>query len=685
MGSSGQFVREFTCRAAAFRLTWSRFAFPPSGVIHDTIKSRLRASLLLTPPPKSGHAAALHHAATLRTNGSWEDLVAPASLPPGSDKPPHLERTLLLAKAHRAAVGALEDPLRRALDFWLSNDPISSDWRCHQIVIPRLVGEIALLCDQSLSAGAADKVLEILARARWANWVAASGWVECTGIELLGIAYNHLLRGCLESAPTFFDAAFRRVFREFRPADGEGGSIQPDMTFHAPGGTLAGDGLVFIRECAQFIALAHGTPWQAPAEAVKLFVAFLLDGQQWIMRPGTVDAASPNDVFTEAVDIEGISLVVQQLAQLGNPPRRSELAAFARRLQGRGEVISGHRYFWRARMSVHQRPAFYASLRLSPSPCADGRAYFLRSGREYHGLDLPATDQAPPGSTTFCDTDHLPPESAVVRDGYVSGFLSGAVSEGDCGMAAIELRRPSLRGKKAWFFFDESVVCLGTGLHSMFADRRVCTTINHGRLQGPVTARSVDGVSRLLPPENARNLTSVSALEHDGFSYVFPAPAALVADFSHPAPANPDGPAAPPPAFRLRIDHGTQPQGVSWACIVLPTGHDPESAARTADEVDRLEILANTPALQAVRHRDLGLLAAAFWEPGTVSLANGGRVAANHTCVLLCRELPGGGTRLGISTLSNQSAVVHVEYAGQCVAFELPGGVDAGRSMSRLL
>ena len=646
-------------------------------MIHDTIKQRLRASLLLTPPPKVAHASALRHAAGLQADGSWTDLPGASSLPPDAGGPTHLERALLLAKAQRAAAGALDDALRRALDFWLANDFTGPDWRDNQIVIPRLVGEVALLYDHGLSAGAAGKVMEILARSRWADWVPATGWVDRAGMDLLGIAYNHLLRGCLENAPTFFDAAFTRIFREIRQVqDGDEG-VQADMTFRAPPGELAGGGFGFVRACAHFLALAHGTPWQAPVETVKLFAGFLLDGQQWMMRPGTVDTEPPNDVFSEGRDLAGLASTIQQLAQLGNPPRRSELAAFALRLQGRGEALSGHRYFWRARMAVHQRPAFYASLRLGMTPpVADGQIYLLRSGREYHGLSLPAVEDVRPGTTTLPGETASSPETGFRPPDGAEVPLFGGVSEGECGLAVSELKRPHLRGKKAWFFFDESVVCLGTDLHGTLADQPVCTTINHCRLQGPVVVRYADGQARPLPPGEEHALRAVRAVEHDGISYVFPAPASLW--------VRADSGAAPG-AFQVRIDHGTQPGGASWTCLVLPAGDDPEAAARASEEGSRLVIASNTPSIQAVRHADLRLLGVAFWEPGVVLLPGGGRVAANHACLLLCRDLPGGGTRLSISNLADKAATVHVEYGGQCVCFELPGGPDAGRSMSRLL
>ena len=649
-------------------------------MIHDTIKQRLRASLLLTPPPKQAHAAALRHAAALQPDGTWADLPPPASLPPGAGKPAHLERTLLLAKAHRTAAGALDDALRRALDAWLSNDSTGPDWRDNQIVIPRLVGEIALLYDNGLSAGAAGKVMEILARSRWARWEPSHGWVDQPGMDLLGIAYNHLLRGCLENAPTFFDAAFTRIFREVRQAvPGEEG-IQADMTLQVLPGKRIGGGFTFMCECAQFLALSHGTPWQAPAETVRLFANFLLDGQQWMMRPGTVDTEPPNDVFSEGRDFESMAAAVHQLAQLGNPPRRSELVAFSHRLQGRAEALFGHRFFWRARMSVHQRPAFYASVRLAALPnVADGQTYFLRSGREYHGLDFSAAADFRPGTTTFlAAAGGVPdcPDSAGT-----DATLAGGVSEGECGLAVSRLVRPGLRGNKAWFFFDESVVCLGAGLDGTSVGRPAVTTINHCRRQGPVSVRFADGGTSALTPGEDHAPRAVCSVEHDGISYIFPVPASVLVRFG----GQEGQPASAPESFRMQLDHGALSGGAAWTCLVLPTGDDPEAVARVGHEVGCVEVLVNSPAVQAARHSELRLLGAAFWEPGVVLLPGGGRVAANHACLLLCRDLPGGGTRLSISNLGDKASTVHVEYGGQCVCFDLPGGPDAGRGVSRLL
>ena len=641
------------------------------------------------------HASALHRAASLQPDGTWPDLAFSSPVLPDTGKPAHLERTLLLAKAHRTAAGALDDPLRRALDLWLANDFTSLDWRDNQIAIPRIVGEIALLYDSGLSAGAAGKVMEILARSRWANWVAASGWVERSGMDLLGVAYNYLLRGCLENAPSFFDAAFGRIFREIRQVTPGEEGIQADMTFRAPKDEHAGGGFVFMRECAQFIAYAHGTPWQAPAETVKLFAGFLLDGQQWMMRQGTMDTGTAQGLFSEVGDLDGMATVVQQLAQLGNPPRRLELAAFAHRLQGRGEALSGHRYFWRARMAVHQRPAFYSSLRLATPDSSGTKAasFPSRTARITscgQGASIMASRRPCPttrrrarrSSSTWIiqpSKRHLG-MTATRRVGSRAALAKVTVawrSRSSSGRDSPAKRRGSSSTNlwSAW-----APVCTAR-LRTIPCARRSTIAFARAGVRQVSQRRASAACARAgaHPFFDSRGGTRRDQLHFSRTRFRFRAgwrPPTRVGLSLLPAPRQ---------GFACKSTTDPRPRGAAWIYLVLPTGDDPETVGRVADEVGCIEVLVNSPTLQAVRHGGLGLLGVAFWEPGVVPLPGGGRVAANRACLLLCRDLAGGSTRLSISNPTGEAATVHVEYGGKCVCFELPDGLDAGRGMSRLL
>ena len=595
---------------------------------------------------------------------------------------------MLLAQASASRNGEFDQPLRRALDFWLSNDFEASDWRQNQLIVPQQIGSIAVLFEENLSPGARGKVMEILARSRWHHWVPQSGWTEWSGTHLLQIAHNIVLRGCLDNSPTAFDEAFKRVFGAIRIApDGEVG-IQPDMIYHASNAGPQGvdEGLSYATDCARFVALAHGTPWQAPVEVTTLLATFLLNGQQWLMRNGMIDSTSSGRATgPDTVDRETLAAVVERLAQFADTPRRMELAALARRLAGKGDTLAGHRYFWRSGFSVHQRPSYYTSVRLAPSRTSapeevsttrggEGIISIMRSGHEYDSTSSPTANICLPG-TTFPFPAVEPVDEPGARK---TPLLVGGVSEGDYGLAALQCEREGVTAVKSWYYFDHSFVCLGAGINAWDTDGAVFTSVNRCRLSGPVVTQVGTEPPRILDRATDHDLRGVQRVVHDGIVYEFAQRADLRVQLSPPEHAVPE-------LFTLWIAHGTQVRDQTYACIVLPSGSDGSPDARIDEEISQVEILANTPGLQAVRHRGLRLIGITFWQAGLVVLPDGGRVAANQPCVLLCRETPSVGKRLSIANLRSEPTTVHVEYAGRSLGFELPGGPDAGRGINRSL
>lgn len=629
-------------------------------------------------------------AANLRPDGTWPDLEAVDPFTPGSlGVPEHLRRTRLLAQASHEGSGP-EDPLARALDYWLAHDFRADDWRQNQLEVPHLVGSVALRLANGLSAGARGKVMEIMARPRWHHWQPSIGWIEWKGTTLLRVAYNTVLCGCLDDTPARFAEAFARGFGALRlAAEGEEG-IQPDMIYRGSDTASAADsgGISFVIHCAQLITMAHGTPWQAPAEAVKLLAAFLLDGQQWLMCNGTWDPNFPQkNAAPGATDLRELADAVDRLAQLGDIPSRAELAAFARRLAEHGGALSGHRYFWRSGFSVHQRPAYYASVclpletagRLDAARPRIGTTCVMRSGGEHADLTLTTTDGLP--GTTFLRT-------GVASGDAVAGEtlpFTGGVSEGDYGLAAMQTARSGYCATKAWFYFDQSFVCLGAGIAATGSNQPVFTSINQCRLNGPVVAAADRAQARPLTPGMEHALPMIRRVAHDGITYHFVKPSRVAVQTGARVDRKPED-AVSPERFALFLNHGLNPNDESFGVIVLPTGDDAAAKTRIDEEVAQIEVLANTSALQAVRHRGLRLVQAVFWRAGVVAMPEGGgRVAANQPCVLICRDTPSTGKRVTVANLRSEAATVHVEYAGKCIAFELPGGPGARRGISRSL
>lgn len=662
-------------------------------MIHDTIKQRLRVSLRACASGKSTLDTAAQLASELGEDGAWSELDERGCLPGDTDKPAHLLWTRQLARARHLSPGEITGPTLRALDWWLSQDSPGDEPRWNPGTATTLIGEIALLCEGELSTGAMGKVVEILARSHWAYWKRGEGWVERQGTVLMEVAYHGILRGCLENNSLLCETAFRRLFRGVIPG-------QPATFPGNRGADPAGEpyqaesDLSYTQEYAQLVALAHGTPCQAPVESVKAFVAHLLDFQQWMIRRGRFDG---NGAFgapeTDGHDLRGLAAALVQLSQLGNPPRRAELMALAERLVGEGKPLSGHRYFWRSQAVVHQRPSFYSTLQLGstenrrptnggdgPLP-VEGAIYFMRHGREYAGLtqrwnawaqkDRPGAEEPGDNGAHFS----------------VNGTrrFAGAVSDAEYGMAALEIRNARLQGKRSWFFFDESVVCLDADVRGTPARLPVYTTVNRCRLGGPVTVETHTRQRRTLAAGHVHDLRDARRVEHDGLLYHFIGPAQAFAHVAVPSDEDGSGALGGERVLALRIDHGAQPEGTSSAYAVLPMEDEPGARERTEAEISQIEVLANTAAIQAVRHRGAGLLAVTFWEPGVVALPGGTRAAANRPCLMLCRENPNGHTTLSVSNPLRAAGTVHVEYGGQCLCFELPGGPEAGRTLRREL
>lgn len=210
----------------------------------------------------------------------------------------------------------------------------------------------------------------------------------------------------------------------------------------------------------------------------------------------------------------------------------------------------------------------------------------------------------------------------------------------------------TLEARKAWFFTDDAVVCLGAGITC--ADGVPVETVVDNRNLGE------DGDARFTTGPGWAHLEG-----HGG--WVFPAgpdaphppggpgpgaydpPAPGAYDPSRPGAYARPGPPRPAPPYgtaalrtlredrtgawrdintassaerrtrryqTLWLDHGTDPADTAYAYLVMPGAARRTVAARAADP-RWLEILDNTAARQAVRVPALGLTCAHFWRPGT--------------------------------------------------------------------
>ena len=136
--------------------------------------------------------------------------------------------------------------------------------------------------------------------------------------------------------------------------------------------------------------------------------------------------------------------------------------------------------------------------------------------------------------------------------------------------------------------------------------------------------------------------------------------------------------------FTLWINHGVKPDNASYFYIVSP-GLSAESVAGYAQSPS-VDMLNNTPELQAVCHHELGITGAAFCRPEKL-VSEDMNIEVDKPCLVLVKH-NGNAITVTISNPENRKATITVslrqaEKAPVKVRFDLPEGMEAGRSVTK--
>ncbi len=673
-------------------------AVPQASFADDfqTIRERVIAPLLAAGDARSAEK----WSDSMKGDGTWADIDYGDVSRSAWSTPAHLSRVESLARAYRAPGSVLEGDAKvlaaakRGLDAWLRLDPQNPNWWWNEIGVPSSLLPVLLLLDADLSHSQREAGLKILQRAK----------IGMTGQNLVWVTEITAGRGLLERDTELVAKAYGRIADEIRVGLDEG--IQPDYSFHQHGPCLYshGYGAAFLLDCSRTAVLLDGTALAFPEEKIDLLARLILDGTQWMTRGRATDfGAEGREITRKGQSASHLAAVAGYMLRL-KTDREEEFRALAARAEGRTDVppLVGNRHFWRADLMTHHRPKYYASARMHSTRLAntdgpansegllshhlaDGCFVVMQSGAEYHDIFGAWDWQKIPGTTV-----RLKPElKGSPRRMGTTSFVGG-VSDGTYGMAACELERDELTARKSWFFFDDEVVCLGTGITAPEGER-VITTLNQCHLNGDVVLADSDGMRRLERGDH--RCSAPKWFWHDSVGYVFVEPAELQLqnDTSSGSwhASNSRYPADDDTLDLLTawIDHGGAPQGESYAYLVVP-GIDRESVAGYAAKAPAA-VLANSEKVQAVVHEGLGLAGAAFYQPGRIEIRPGYGLQADTACVLLARETD-GQLEITVANPKNEGGEVRVtvfrgeeKTMGKEMVVELPHGNGAGSSVGR--
>ncbi len=188
-----------------------------------------------------------------------------------------------------------------------------------------------------------------------------------------------------------------------------------------------------------------------------------------------------------------------------------------------------------------------------------------------------------------------------------------------------------LRAKKAWFMFDRECVCLGADIRSTM-NSDVKTVVEHRRLvksDAAVFGTEDVHVDGILMPKDAyeKRFSNPTTVNLEGFAgFWFPEGGEIslskyyctgAGNRDHYTAADPEAAKYKDgkPFFEMHMEHGKNPDGASYIYAVLPYTTDEELRAYASDP--EIEILSNTPKLQAVRCKKANVTGIVFWEAGS--------------------------------------------------------------------
>ena len=601
----------------------------------------------------------------------------------GFDNTIHLNHLVKLAVAYKTSRSkyfndkSLLRNIINGLRFWCDNDFIGENWWNNQIGTPYSMVELMLVIGEEFQEELIVKSQEIINRADINSGGSRPGGdrIKVSSIAVKNQLFLNnqsefeLIIDIIENEIKFvnwigndFGYTFSKSntggFNEFLKANGRG--LQYDHSFHhrtdGVNNTLS-YGLIWAQVFIDWAYYTRNTDYAFSREKSKILVDYYLDGvcktsvygvtpdfgakNRSISRPGSTKK------YNNKIPLKIVALTDYRQEEMKN-------IIALRSAQKTEESISHATFYWNSEHFTFQRPDYFTSVRLyssrnmnMESPYnsegllnhhrGDGANHIYTRGDEYDDIS-PVLDYQKITGTTVVQKEKLPAPNQIKKLG-LTDFV-GAATDGRYGVVGFDFKsiHDPLVARKAWFFFDEQYVCLGSGISSK-ASNEVNTTLNQGLLNGGVTISSMNKQQTL--ERGSEIYRNVDWIHHDNIAYLLPnsTDISIQNDLSTGSwwriskLIDSSKETISKEVFKAWIDHGTKPDNASYEYIVWPNITLDQLNSKI--DLEPVEILSNTPYLQAVHHKPLGLLQAVFYRAGKLVVGENDFIEATAPCIVM--------------------------------------------------
>lgn len=569
----------------------------------------------------------------------------------------------------------------KGLEYWYDVDSESDNWWHNQISEPQKLG--VLLIQMRIGKKQIPQELEtkILKRIQETGGDPAK-W---TGANRTDIALHWIYRSCLTQNEADLKTAIDNVFNPVVYTTEEG--FQHDNSYFQHGEQLyiGGYGDEILKGVTQVASYALGTQYQLDKEKVELLSKFMREtyyravrGQNMsfdvvgrsVSRPGLLNKRTTATYAKRMIDID--------------PTHADEYKAIIARLNRKQpadyQVTASHTHYFRGDYSLHVRPQYNFDVRLASTrtkKCEYGnkenlKTYFMsdgctnitQTGDEYFNI-FPVWNWCHIPGTTAPQLEKVPMDPKAWGVLGTSTY-AGGVSDSIYGATAYAYMdtNPEVNtgAKKSWYFFDNEVVCLGTGIQST-STYPVHTTVNQCFLKGGILVDKGDKEETLA--NGSHTLQAPQWVLHDKIGYFFPQKEEVFLTAQtqsgrwYDINTSKSKKEEKMDVFTLGINHGVGPKDGSYAYIVVP-GKTSAQEMKAYQKKNAIEILSNNPKIQAVRNTKLNVWMVTFFEAGTFKHKELS-VTVDKPCVLMVKDINAKSANLHIADPGQTQSPIQVE------------------------
>ena len=600
---------------------------------------------------------------TQQPDGSWKDINY-ADKGRGSWSPrTHCDRARILAAAYRREGSALfgkpevRDAAIRALEYWARHDFTSPNWWHQSIGTPMTLCATVILLGDECPASLREKLRPILDRSQ--PGMTAQNRVWLAGVELL--------KGTIYDKPEWIKEGAATIAEELCIAAPGGEGIQQDYSFHQHGPQLqfGNYGLAFFSEMTKWTAILHGTRYELSPEKTAILKAYYENGLRWVLFNRQMDFSACGRQISPGRTREKYRSAVTAVNRL------HRALGVSGKVTDKEFRFSGSRYFPDSDFFVQRHGAeCYWSVKMTssrtvPSETVNsenqlgrltghGATIFMSTRDELADIGGVWNWRKIPGVTSVQDDSSL-----LCKDPGLRNRLDwvGGLSDGEIGFCAMDFDNGEVAAKKSYFFFGPEMIAVGSGIRSE-SNAPVVTTA--AQYRSDETIQNIENGSVLASGNFAFRILggncseiAVDSSEKQG-------------DWKRVTDALSDKPVKAR-IFTCTFDHGVKPKDGSYAYQVI---YLPQK-----DACSGKLLRAGSKHIHAVAGKDAVM--AVFFEPGVVTLPDGGTLEAKQPALFMLRN-----NRIYAADPSQKLKFLDLSLSGKQYRLHLPEGPSIGNPVS---